>query len=108
MVRDVYAADDGSQAAAGSQMVCANYRVLIDLDPLALSRVINQLALSNLAPVAVTSARVDEHSMEVRATMEGLTAVSAEFICRKLQQLTCVFETDCRIEPLNDPPKEIA
>jgi hypothetical protein len=108
MVRDVYAADDASPAVAGHGPVRAQYRVLIDLDPTGVSRVVHQFALSNLAPTEVHCVRVDADSIEVVALMEGLSVAVAEFIRRKLLQLTCVFEADCKIEPLDVAPKEIA
>lgn len=108
MVRDVYAADDAAPAVAGNGPVRANYRILIDLDPTGLSRVVHQLALANMAPTEVHCVRVDADSIEIVASMEGLSLAAAEFIRRKLLQLTCVFEADCKVEPLDAAPKEIA
>jgi len=108
MVRDVYAADDGSAAHAANGKVRASYRVVLDLDPSGLSRVVQHLALANLAPTHLACSRIDEHSMEIRATLQNLSATTAELICRKLSQLTCVFEADCSTEPLADASKEIA
>ena len=108
MVRDVYAGDERNAAAAGPRPVRASYRVLIDLDPTGLSRVAHQLALANLAPMEMRCARPDAESLEVVATIEGLSAASAEFIRRKLLQLTCVFDVDCDIHPLDVTEKEIA
>lgn len=91
MVRDVYAGDDATLPPTGG-MASLTFFVSAEPEPLIVSRIANQLALSNLPPVSFLMRTLDELHVSVEATMAGLTPSQADLIRRKLLQLSCVHD----------------
>ncbi len=91
MVRDVYAGDDANpQPKRGTASL--TFFITAEPEPLTVSRIANQLALSNLPPVSFLMRTLDELHVYVEATMAGLTPSQADLIRRKLLQLSCVHD----------------
>lgn len=90
-LRDVHSGDV-TIASNPSPLVRAIFEVRADADPGALPRVAAMLAVANVAPLRVNCERESNREMLVTVVLDGITAVSAELILRKLQQLSVVVE----------------
>ena len=97
--RDVYAGDLAIPTGPLT-VVRAIFEVRAELDPGALTRVAATLAFSNVAPARLGCERDAPSEMLITAVLEGVTAVAAELILRKLQQLTVVVEATLRCEEM--------
>lgn len=98
-LRDVYSGDL-TPASNSVPLVRAVYEVRADADPGALPRVAAMLALANVAPLRVNCERESNREMLVTVVLDGITAVSAELILRKLQQLSIVVEATLMCEEM--------
>jgi hypothetical protein len=95
--RDVYSGD--LTTARGSlPLVRAVFNVRAEVDPGALPRVAATLALANFAPQRLHCEQAAPGELVITAWLDGITAVSAELILRKLQQLSIVVEATLSIE----------
>jgi len=98
-LRDVYSGDL-TTASNPSPVVRAVYEVRADADPGTLPRVAAMLALANVAPLRVNCERESTREVLITAVLDGIPAVSAELILRKLQQLSVVVEATLMCEEM--------
>ena len=105
---DVYAADDalldGEPAPSSSFARSARFTVTADPDPDVLSRVSNQFNFANVAPWQVSMTRTAEETILCEIELRGIAPEMAEFIRRKLMQLTCVLEVVLSLSEMTDSP----
>lgn len=96
MVADVYAGDtDAASNAAATLPVAFRYTVIADAAPDVLVRVSMTLALGSQCPLAVTLTRPEPDIACIDATLPDIVPQSADYIRRKLLQITDVREVDC-------------
>jgi hypothetical protein len=98
-LRDVYSGDL-TTAINPVALVRAVYEVRADADPGTLPRVAAMLALANVAPLRVNCERESTREVLITAVLDGIPAVSAELILRKLQQLSVVVEATLMCEEM--------
>lgn len=91
MVRDDYAGDDATPSLV-DRSTSVTFLVSAESEPLIVSRIGNQLALSNLAPSFFKMTAVDDIHVVVEATITGVSVAQADLIRRKLLQLSCVLD----------------
>lgn len=99
MVADVYAGD--SEAVSRSGENTWRFRIVADAGPQAFARVVMALSLSNTAPLAVTAIRQAGDALVIDCVLDDINDQAAEYIVRKLRQITDVIEVDrCPVEDL--------
>ena len=91
MVRDVYAGD-AAVPNAGVRLAEATFTVVAQPEPLVVSRIANQLALANVAPSYFQLLTIDDRTVNIAATLTGITREQADLIRRKILQLPCVLD----------------
>lgn len=93
VVKDVYAGDNDQMRNRDSDARedCIRFCVEADAAPDSLARIIGILAMSNLAPSVMHSDLKSGERMLITAQFDRLSPVTAEFLRRKVQQLTCVI-----------------
>jgi len=104
---DVYAADNALLDGELSQIrsaSSAHFTVTADPDPDVLSRVANQFNFANVAPWQFSMSRTAEETVVCEIEIRGIAPEMAEFIRRKLMQLTCVLEVVLTLSEMTDSP----
>lgn len=93
VVEDVYAGDNDQMRNRDSdaRKGCVRFCVEADAAPDSLARIIGILAMSNLTPSVIRSDLKSGERMLITAQFDRLSPVTAEFLRRKVQQLTCVI-----------------
>jgi hypothetical protein len=88
-LRDVYSGDlDPAFGDRPDTRVV--FEIHADFDPGALPRVAAILALANVPPLRVSAERELPTGLLIQAVLDGIPALSADFILRKLQQLSVI------------------
>jgi hypothetical protein len=98
-LRDVYSGDL-TTVSNPRPLVRAVFGVRADADPGTLPRVAAMLALANVAPLRVNCERESTRELLITAVLDGISAVPAELILRKLQQLSVVVEATLMCEEM--------
>lgn len=95
MPKDVYASDEdlGNGAAVSEPVGVAEFSIIADADPDVLVRLAAILNLLNVAPRAFQLDAVNEMAT-VHALVDQCTERQADYVARKLRQLTCVHSVD--------------
>ena len=90
MTRDVYAGDEYTEEPADARSPGAvTFEVTVERAPDSLARVANVVAMTNLVPRTARLFECAEELMTIQITVDGCSEVTAEFLRRKLEQLTC-------------------
>jgi hypothetical protein len=91
MTRDVYAGDEDLRGQRpprhGSAVL---FIVHADADPDSLSRISGIIAMSNLPPHSASVVSGPVGQLDISIEVRGCGEATAEFLRRKLEQLTCV------------------
>lgn len=97
LVADVYAGDNESaaDAAAGPLPIAFLYTIVADAAPDVLVRVSMALSLSSQCPSQVVLSQPEPDIVRIDATLLGISPQSADYVHRKLLQITDVREVDC-------------
>lgn len=108
MVRDVYAADDALCGADSVHPARGDFRFVVeaDADPDVLARVAGPLSIANVAPFGVVLRSSGQRTVIIEIDLRGIPEATAESICRKMTQLTCVLSAEIRrtAAASTDPP----
>jgi ArsR family metal-binding transcriptional regulator len=87
----VYAVDTSNlQVAEESEAIIYSYSISADPDPDVLLRIAAVFLLANVSPRRVSFERRQGDRIIAIAEMGEITAATADFIRRKLEQLTCL------------------
>lgn len=92
MVADVYAGDSEAVSRTGEDTW--RFRIVADAGPQAFARVVMALSLSNTAPLAVNASREAGDTLCIDCVLGGINDQAAEYIVRKLRQITDVIDAD--------------
>jgi hypothetical protein len=90
-IADVYAGDTENRSYSGgpNEMVYS-YAIEADAEPDVLGRVANLFNLANIAPLSAHLNRGAREVVVISVDIGPINRTTAEMICRKLAQLTCV------------------
>ncbi len=96
-VADVYAGDNATPGALSLQTV--QFKIVADADADVLLRVAAQLRLGNIAPSAGVLTTNPDKTIVMSFEIAGLTAATADSICRKLDQLSTIRQVEVKVLP---------
>lgn len=99
MTADVYAGDDsltGTDGASGG-LFSAVFFIQADAEVDVACRVANVLRLANRAPIRGSLETEGGERTTICIEIEGMSLSKAEFLLRKLSQLTCVARSEVRL-----------
>ncbi|HMN44051.1 MAG TPA: hypothetical protein PKE27_05745 [Povalibacter sp.] len=96
MTRDVYAGDDALNSAQPAQTPTSTFRISLhaDASPDVLLRVSSHVNALNRTPVSFVLQRQADGEVKIEIVISDCTAFMQDMLCRKLAQLTCVYDVD--------------
>jgi hypothetical protein len=100
MVEDVYSGDDDQRRVGRCAIVHMPLAFCVQAHaaPDALARILNILALSNVAPSSCRATTHANQQMDIMVQFGHFPQTMGESLLRKLRQLTCVIEAHVLIQ----------
>jgi hypothetical protein len=102
MTADVYAGDNAltETGDAADRVFAAAFHIQADADVDVICRVANVLRLANRAPTRGSLLNEHDERTTIYVEMEGISLTTAEYLLRKLSQLTCVIASEVKVTGL--------
>jgi len=99
MTADVYAGDDSLAEPSGSpeQLSTVVFRIEADAEADVTCRIANVLRIANRAPTRGTLLTEGGERTTISVEIEGVSLGKAEYLLRKLSQLTCVTASEVEV-----------